>query len=92
MDNWKPVIRRSTCNPIDHPDYILPFGQTVDNGYIADHSQYHCINGGDENPFSIKNEAGSKTWTEWINEPCDLGFHRRCLGSRPDKCLDAMCK
>ena len=29
---WNPIDGLSTCTPIDHPEYIMPFGQTVDKG------------------------------------------------------------
>ena len=92
--DWTPIRNDlgglSTCKPIDHSEYIMPFAQTVDNAFIADGSQYHCLNRGDENPFLItKNET--KTWRQWINTACDdLDFsdlERRCLGSRPDVCV-----
>ena len=51
MDNWKPIHTLSTCTPINHPEYIMPFGQTVLNESIADGIQYNCLNRGDENPF-----------------------------------------
>ena len=91
--DWTPIQNDfwglSTCKPIDHPEYIMPFAQTVDNAFIADGSQYHCLNRGDENPFLItKNET--KTWTQWINTPCeDPDWERRCLGSNPNVCVMA---
>ena len=75
----------------------MPFAQTVDNASIADGSQYHCLNRGDENPFAItksgsnETEDDSYTWTQWIHTKCTefRPMHRRCLGSRPDLCIDA---
>ena len=103
--DWTPIHdawgKLSTCNPIDHPEYILPYGQTVDNEFIADGGHYDCLNRGDENPFLIRNitsngtDADSKTWTQWINTPCPKNQYnefRRCLGSRPDVCVKAICK
>ena len=91
--NWTHIKYLSTCTPIDHPEYKMPFGQTVDNAHIADHSQYNCLNRGDEDPFLImnneSNETESKTWRQWLNIPCDKTRLRRCLGSRPDRCVDA---
>ena len=96
--DWTPIHNSfwelSSCNPIDHPEYILPYGQTVDNEFIADGGQYDCLNRGDENPFLIRNIT-SKTWTQWINTPCPKDQYnefRRCLGSKPDVCVNAACK
>ena len=104
--DWTPIHNTkwelSTCKPIDHPEYIMPYGQTVVNESIADGSQYDCLNRGDENPFFIRNsesngtDADSKTWTQWINTPCpnqnQYNEIRRCLGSRPDVCVNAVSK
>ena len=104
--DWTPIRNDlgglSTCKPIDHSEYIMPFAQTVDKNFIADGSQYHCLNRGDENPFLIRNsgsngtDADSKTWTQWINTPCpnqnQYNEIRRCLGSRPDVCVNAVSK
>ena len=92
MDNWIPNKATSTCTPIDHPEYVMPFGQTVATEFIVDHRQFNCLNRGDEKPFLIKNSGSNgteddiKTWTQWINTQCPRE-HRRCLGSRPDRCI-----
>ena len=91
---WKPIASRSTCIPIEHPDYTMPYGQTVDDLLFADESQFYCLNRGDANPF-LKTEDDSKTWTQWMNIPCPINqysWERRCLGSRPDTCVEAICK
>ena len=96
--DWKQIESLSTCTPIDHPEYILPFGQTFGNKFIADSNRFHCLNRGDTNPFSITNsgsngdEDKSKTWTQWVNEPCDYTSYRRCLGSTPDICVSSSSK
>ena len=101
MDNWTPIRSLSTCTPIDHPEYIMPYGQTINSVFINDTSHFYCLNRGDKNPFLIPNSesngtnADSNTWTAWINEPCpddEDHWKRRCLGSRPDICVDAACK
>ena len=92
---WNPIDLLSTCTPIDHPEYIMPFGQTVDSKLMADVTKFYCLNRGDANPFLITNnrsnetEADSQTWTQWINKPCDHRTYRRCLGIRPDQCVNA---
>ena len=96
-DFWRPINFLSSCTPIGHPEYTMPFAQTVEEKSIADGSQYHCLNRGDENPFAITisgsngTEDDSYTWTQWINTKCTeyRPMHRRCLGSRPDLCIDA---
>ena len=101
--DWTPIHNTkwelSTCKPIDHPEYIMPYGQTVVNESIADGSQYDCLNRGDENPFFIRNsesngtDADSLTWTQWVNTLCENPeFERRCLGLRPDICAIDVCK
>ena len=99
--DWSQTNFFSTCTPIDHPDYIMPFGQTVKNELFTDDSQFYCLNRGDTNPFLAKtsgnneSEADSKTWTQWMNTPCPEPYSitkRRCLGSTPDICVDASCK
>ena len=97
---WKPLFQSSACTPVDHLDYIMPFGETIATRFVAD-GYYNCLNRGDEHPFLITNngrngtDLDSKTWTQWLNTPClndteiDPGiYHRRCLGSRPDICID----
>ena len=94
-DNWTPIQHSSTCIPIDHPEYIMPFGQKVDISHITDSSQFYCLNRGDKNPFLITNsgsngtEDDSNTWTQWLNKTCDKPIYRRCLGSRPERCVIA---
>ena len=88
---WNPIDKLSTCTPIDHPEYIMPFGQTVDSKLMADGTKFYCLNRGDANPFLIKKSSSndSQTWTQWINKPCDYTTYRRCLGTRPDQCVNA---
>ena len=96
--HWHSIKGRSTCTPIDHPEYVMPFGQAVDNDLIADNSQFYCLNRGDKNPFLIKNsgsnetEADSKTWSQWMNTSCPNNQDRRCLGLVPDRCVDSFRK
>ena len=97
MDTWKPIDSISECTPVGHSEYIMPFSQKVNSSSIADDSQYHCLNRGDENPFLITNDGSNRneTWTQWVNTPCDKiddSFARRCLGSMPEKCVKATCK
>ena len=93
---WKPTVYTSTCTPIDHPEFVMPFGQTVVE-FMADHRQFNCLNRGDVKPFLIKNSGSNgteddiKTWTQWINTQCPFEKHRRCLGSRPDMCIGCGC-
>ena len=91
--DWKPIPKLFTCTPIDHPEYIMPFGQIADIDFKTDNSQSYCLNRGDANPFLNGTEADSKTWTQWLNTPCPETIrNRRCLGSRPDLCVNAFCK
>ena len=98
--NWEPISLLSTCIPVDHPEYTMPYGQTINSDLIATNSQFYCLNRGDTNPYLITNsesnetDADSKTWKQWMNEPCDEDLYklRRCLGLRPDICVDANCK
>ena len=97
---WHPIASvsindppRYTCTPIDHPEYIMPFAQSVDHQKMTDNSQFYCLNRGDKNPFLITNDGSngtSKTWTQWLNTSCPSGNDRRCLGSRPDICIPAI--
>ena len=98
--NWEPISLLSTCIPVDHPEYTMPYGQTINSDLIATNSQFYCLNRGDTNPYLITNsesnetDADSKTWKQWMNEPCDEDLYnpRRCLGLRPNICVDAHCK
>ena len=64
-----------------------------------DRRLFHCLNRADEDPFA---EAGRQneiendkkmSWTELVQEPCEKGkAYRRCLGDRPDACVDPTCK
>ena len=95
-DNWIPNNATFICTPIGHPEFVMPFGQTVATEFIVDHRQFNCLNRGDEKPFLIKNSGSNgteddiKTWTQWINTQCPIE-HRRCLGSRPDRCVWSNC-
>ena len=94
--DWIQIASLFTCTPIDHPEYVMPFGQTIDIYFKADDSQFYCLNRGDKNPFSITNSGSngtnSKTWTQLVNTACEYKRERRCLGSRPDRCADAIGK
>ena len=90
--DWRPIYFLSTCRPIDHPEYIMPFGQTVNSDFIADGRQFHCLNRGDEDPFLITNSRSNGTETNG-NTPClnnQNRWKRRCLGSRQDICVSAL--
>ena len=99
--DWTPIHNTkwelSTCNPIDHPEYIMPYGQTIDIDHFKDKSHFYCLNRGNTNPFLTANRtngagADRKTWTQWINTLCDNPNDRRCLGLRPDMCVEASSK
>ena len=98
--HWHQIFSLTTCTPFDHPEYIMPFGQKIEKRSTTDSSQFYCLNRGDKNPFLITNrgsnetEADSKTWTQWLDTPCPIITNRgrRCLGSRPDICVDPFCK
>ena len=91
--DWKPIETLFTCTPVDHPEYILPYGQTIIAELIKDKSHSYCLNRRDANPFLVTNgtEDVQKTWTQWVNTLCFGGndYSRRCLGSRPDDCVVA---
>ena len=97
-EHWHPNEFFSTCKPFGHPDYVMPFGQTVYTELMTDVTKFYCLNRADVNPFLTENdgsngtEPDSKTWTQWINTPCEQDGYRKCLGSRPDICVDAFCK
>ena len=59
MDNWIPNKATSTCTPIDHPEFVMPFGQSVATEFMVDHRQFNCLNRGDEKPFLIKNSGSN---------------------------------
>ena len=87
---WKQIDNQFSCLPIDHPEYIMPYGQTINSDLITDNSQFYCLNRGDTNPFLITNIESNQTWTQWVNTKCPvLRDNRRCLGSRPDICIEA---
>ena len=97
--DWMPIKGRTACIPIDHPEYIMPYGQTIDSDLIKDKSLFYCLNRGDTNPFLLTNnesngtDADSLTWTQWVNTLCENPeFERRCLGLRPDICAIDVCK
>ena len=92
--DWKPIDTLSTCTTINHPEYIMPYGQKINSDLINDTSRFYCLNRGDTKPFLItnseSNDDDSKTWTQWVNTACDwLSYDRRCLGLRPDICVSA---
>ena len=73
-------------------------GQWIDNSEANDKQMYHCHNRMDESPFTIsKTENGNdkskkKTWLEFVKTKSENEFMRRCMGSRADKDVYAMCK
>ena len=76
----------------------MQYGQSIESKLRADDSQFYCLNRGDTNPFLITNseinktDTDSKTWTQWVNTRCPFNTwndDRRCLGSRPDICVEA---
>ena len=93
-----PIKGRTACIPIDHPEYIMPYGQTISRDLIIDESQFYCLNRNDTNPFFIINSSSNgtedeqKTWTQWMNTLCVYRSQRRCLGFRPEKCVEAISK
>ena len=89
---WKQIYNQVTCLPIDHPEYIMPYGQTINNQSTSDNSHFDCLNRGDENPFSITNIESNETWTQLVNMQCKFVQQRRCLGLRPEICIDPSCK
>ena len=91
-----PIEDRTTCIPIDHPEYIMPYGQLINSDLITDNKKFYCLNRGTTNPFLITNsesnetDVDSKTWTQWVNTACESEYpeaDRRCLGLRPDTCV-----
>ena len=74
-------------------------GQWIQKKNKGDGMVFHCLNRGDENPFSenkrknATEEKSKETWMELVNMPCDDGKkYRRCLGNRPDQCVDSIGK
>ena len=74
-------------------------GQWIKDVEREDRRIFHCLNRGDENPFSetkrknATEEKSKETWMELVNMPCDDGKkYRRCLGNRPDQCVFANSK
>ena len=92
--DWIPIANYNTCIPVDHPEYIMPYGQTIDIDHFKDKSHFYCLNRGNTNPFLNNGaDADSKTWTQWMNTSCDNpSSYRRCLGLRPDMCVEASSK
>ena len=96
-EHWHPKWFLPTCKPIGHPEYVMPFGQTVYSDLMTDVTKFYCLNRADVNAFLSANygsngtEPDSKTWTQWMNTPCEYD-NRRCLGSRPDECVNPFCK
>ena len=101
--DWKPIlnqisgISQLTCPTINHPDYVIPYGQTIDSDLMEDNNYFYCLNRGDTNPFLITNSERNVTWTQYVNKKCDgpnpdKKKNRRCLGLRPDMCIFATCK
>ena len=96
--DWIEIDSFPTCKPVDHPDYIMPYGQKINSKLISDDDQFYCLNRGDKNPFLVTNSESnetdddSKTWIQWVNTPCENWYDRRCLGLRPDKCVDSVRK
>ena len=96
--DWIPINGQVTCLPIDHPEYIMPYGQTISRDLIIDESQFYCLNRNDTNPFFIINTSSNgtedeqKTWTQWMNTSCNYRTERRCLGFRPEICVEAISK
>ena len=88
--DWMPIYLLSTCTTVDHPEYIMPYGQTIDSlidsDFIKDNDYFYCLNRGDTNPFLITNSENNETWTQLVNLPCKYD-ERKCLGSRPDVCV-----
>ena len=84
----------SMCKIVNHPEFIVQFGQQIKTTLTQDMYRYDCYNRGDENPYlrTKSNNSGNddrKNWVEWVNTPCEYNDWRRCLGSRPDFCVEA---
>ena len=101
--DWKPIVNKYTkipqftCLPVDQPKYITPYGQSINGDLEREYSQFYCLNRGDTNPFLITNGESNVTWTQYIKKECDgpnltKTKNRRCLGLRPDICVDAQSK
>ena len=92
--DWIPIENQVTCLPIDHPEYIMPYGQTINSDLITDNSTFYCLNRRYTNPFLITNSL-TMTWTQRVNTLCEYPYTengRRCLGLRPDICVYARSK
>ena len=74
---------------------IASHGQWIKENQIGDDT-YHCLNRADETPFfrSKKNGNNSteESWLQWVRTPCTTFRERRCLGMRPEQCVEANCK
>ena len=95
---WKPLHDSFLCSLSHLPNMTKHNGQWIEDEEAGDGRVYNCLNRMDETPFvqrrtkNASKNASKKTWQEWVNEPCDYISKRRCLGTRPDQCVDAISK
>ena len=67
-----------------------PQGQQIEEKDLEDRFVFDCFNRKDETPF-LSTKRNEKTWLDWVNTPCeDEEKERRCLGERPDDCIDSL--
>ena len=91
ISNKKKVLKPSARK-------IVSSHQQIKQAKIRDGIRYDCLNRGDEFPFGgATNNNGEekieKTWrNELVNEPCEDGRGRRCLGKAFDKCVGSSSK
>ena len=88
----------SKCPLIGQSRFARLYSQQIQNVSMNDRKMYQCVNRGDESPFSVDDKE-TDDWLELVTEPCPVQpniarnaplTHRRCLGQRPDQCVDAL--
>ena len=90
-----PLIRHVKCILQKNSTNKKTNGQWINKKERGDGKVFHCLNRGDENPFSEakkQNEPETgvkKNWMEWMKTPCPFKYYRRCLGNRPDQCVES---
>jgi hypothetical protein len=89
----------SKCPLIGQSGFTGLYSQHIQKVSMNDSKMYQCVNRGDESPFSLDDKE-TDDWLELVTEPCPAQpiiwewnaplTHRRCLGQRPDQCVDAL--
>ena len=82
------IVKTLSCNTLD----LKPQGQQIEEKDLEDRFVFNCLNRRDENPF-LSTKRNEKTWLDWVNTPCeDDEYQRRCLGDRPEYCINSKCE